>query len=489
MSEYKIPDCEVKFHPHSFGDHRMRLFRWNGEFYRGISAEGVPFFTKLFQDGVIQRLTKQGLLIDSEVTHLGIDGYEMVVRHRAICFTSYPNEWCAAMLKDAALTLIELAIELAQRGFTLGDGHPWNLLFDVDTCKPVFVDLGSILPIYESTWAAYDEFCLFCLYPLILMSHEQHQFARLLMCEDRGVLKSDILMLTPGSELSSSSPKLSLVNQLESVLRQRLPHSYRQQVKKTLNSIKLLWRKESGELESHHLDFLENFKQKSHLIFLKNLKQKIESITLPDYKTEISESYKQSILGFSPQDTWTVKQQTLHKILTELQAASVLDLGSGTGWYSLLAAVLGSKVVAFDTDEACITQLYNQACENNLPILPLVMDFSKPTPSRGLSKHWAIAATKRLKCDLVLALALVHHIVLERRLNFDQIVKGLAQFSRRWVVVEFIPPDDPEVVKGWSERVSWYTLDNFINALKKRFRSVTTMPSHPDRRVLLLCEK
>lgn len=175
--------------------------------------------------------------------------------------------------------------------------------------------------------------------------------------------------------------------------------------------------------------------------------------------------------------------------MTDIQPVSVLDIGSGTGWYSQLAAVLGSQVIAFDTNEACVTQLYNQACENNLPILPLVMDFSKPTPSRGLSKHWAIAATKRLKCELVLALALVHHIVLERRLNFDQIVKGLAQFSRRWVVVEFIPPDDYEVVNKWSERISWYTLDNFYNALKKRFRSVTTIPSYPGSRVLLLCEK
>lgn len=286
MSEYKIPDCEVKFHPHSFGDHRMRLFRWNGEIYRAISAEKVPFFTKLFQYGLIQRLIERGLLIDSEVTHLGIDGYEMVVRHRVICFTSYPNEWCAAMLKNAALTLIELAIELAQRGFTLGDGHPWNLLFDVDTCKPVFVDLGSILPIYESTWAAYDEFCR-CLYPLILMSHEQHQFARLLMCEDRGVLKSEILRLTQGGELSGSSSKLSLINQLESVLRQRVPQSYRQRVKKSLNSIKVLLRKESGELESPNLDFLENLKQKPHLSFLENLKNEIKSIYLPDYKNGI----------------------------------------------------------------------------------------------------------------------------------------------------------------------------------------------------------
>lgn len=474
--EQKIPYCKVKFHPHSFGDHHIRLFRWNGQIYRGISSERTPYFTQLFRDGVIQRLTEQGLLIESELTPLVIDGYEMVVRHRYIPFTSYPNEWCAAMFKNAALTLIDLALELAQHGLTLGDAHPWNLLVDVDTCKPVFVDLGSIGPINDDMWPAYDEFCRFCLYPLILMSHGQDQIARLLMCEDKGVLKSELLMLTRDSALSVSLPKPPVISRLKLVLQQRVPQSYRQQLKKSLSSMRSLFRKQSHDLKSP-LDFLEK------------IRREVESITLPDCKTEWSDHCGKSSLSFSPQDAWTAKQRSLHKILTELRPSSVLDIGCNTGWYSKLAALSGSRVVAFDTDELVITQLYYDARDNKLPILPLIMDFTKPTPSRGLSNHWAIAATERFQCDMVLALALVHHIVLERRLNFDQIVEGLALFSKRWVVVEFIPREDQDVGKWWSDRISWYTLDNFINALKKRFSNVSIMPSHPEHRVLLLCEK
>lgn len=483
----QIPDCEVKFHPHSFADNRIRLFRWNGQIYRGISAQLAPYFQKLFQDGIIGKVTEQGLLIESEVTHLGVNGYDMVVRHKYIPFIAYPNEWCAAMLKDAALNLIELGIELAQHNLTLADAHPWNLLFDIELCKPVFVDLGSISPIYDSTWAVYDEFCRFCLYPLILISSGQAQIARLLMCEEQGVSKSYLLALTQGAAPTLANSKQSLFSQLELVLRQLVPKSYRQQLKKTLISMGSLFRQQSSELKSD-LDFLENLKQKSHLEFFIKVKKDVESITLPCFKAEGLDDDKKPI-SFSPEDGWTAKQLNLHKILTQLQPDSVLDIGSGTGWYSKLAAILGSKVVAFDTDEAQVTQLYYDGRENKLPILPLIMDFSKPTPSRGLSKHWAIAATKRLQCDMVLALAVVHQIVLERRLNFDQIVKGLAQFSQRWVVVEFIPREDQEVVKEWSEKLFWYTLDNFYNALKKHFRSVTTMPSHPEPRVLLLCEK
>ena len=99
------------------------------------------------------------------------------------------------MLKEAALTTIDLAWELGREGLTLGDAHPWNLLFDIERRKPVFVDLGSIVPIVDFTWSAYDEFCRFSLYPLLLMSQGEDQLARLLMCEDKGVLGSDILKL------------------------------------------------------------------------------------------------------------------------------------------------------------------------------------------------------------------------------------------------------------------------------------------------------
>lgn len=484
----QIPTCEIKFHPHSFGDPTIRLFQWNEQMYRGISSEGVTFFSQLFEDGLIQRLTEKGLLIESEITTLEVDKYELVVRHRYISFTSYPNEWCAAMFKDAALTLINLAMELAEQGFTLGDAHPWNLLFDIDSGKPVFVDLGSITPINDSIWVVYDEFCRFCLYPLMLMSYGQPQIARLLMCEDRGVQDSDLLLLTQGKALPRLKPNLSLVRDLELVWRQRIPESYRQQLKKTLNSILSWFHRQSDEIKLDS-NTLGDMRQKSHLHFLKNIRREIESITLPSLKPELSGQSGKPSLSFSTQESWTTKQRTLHKLITEIQPASVLDLGSNTGWYSKLAALLGSKVIAFDIDEDCVTQLYCDASKEKLQILPLIMDFTKPTPARGLSNHSSIAATERFQCDMVLALGLVHQIVLERRLNFDQIVEGLALFSKRWVVVEFIPCEDREVSQLWSSMTYWYTLDNFIDALNKRFNSVSIMPSHPETRVLLLCEK
>jgi SAM-dependent methyltransferase len=480
MSEQQIPYAEVKFHPHSFGDYHVRLFQWQGQLYRGIYPEGAPFFAKLFQEGVIQKLSDQGLLIESELTSLVLGDYTMVVHHRKLPFVTYPNEWCGAMFKNAALTLVDLAIELAKQGLTLGDAHPWNLLFDIDECHPVFVDLGSVAVINDATWRVYDEFCRFCLYPLQLMSCGRPRIARLLMCEDEGVLRSDLLRWIPEVSLREGSPKVSVLSRLESSLRQKLPDSSLQYLKTGLTKIGLLSQKTLPGNPSHS-NVLGNIREKSHLAFLQNVRREVESIIFP------SEHPKQTSEPL--QADRTIKQKTIRKILSELKPETVLDIGSGDGYYAKLAAALGSKVIALDIDESCITQLYGEAHAKLLPILPLVMDFTKPTPARGLANHWAIAATDRLQCEMVLALAVVDHIVLVQRLNFDQIVEGLAQFSTRWAVVEFIPREDPTISKLWSERISWYTLDYFIDALRKRFSKVTLLPSDPEPRVLLFCEK
>jgi hypothetical protein len=88
---------------------------------------------------------------------------------------------------------------------------------------------------------------------------------------------------------------------------------------------------------------------------------------------------------------------------------------------------------------------------------------------------------------MVIALTLIYQIIFKRRLNFDQIVEGLALFSKRWLVVEFVPPEE-DVRQWWSQTFSWYTLDNFICTLRRRFHTVSILPSHPKPRVLL-CEK
>ena len=492
----RILSHEINFHPQSFSDDTMRVFWWNGRMYRALRSESAVFIKKLFQDDVIQKLIDKNLLIESEIASFVLDGYEIVVDHRSIPFISYPDEWCAAMFKDAAITTIDLAIELAQWDLTLDDAHPWNVLFDLEKCKSVYVDWGSIIPIYNNTWSYYNDFCRYFLYPLILMSQGQDRIARLLLSDEIGVLKSDLLNFTRKSSLGGGKLKASLNSRLQLFLWykwQRLPNSCRLYFKKILNSKKSFFYKKLSYLKVN----LTSLKTKAHLDSLEKVRKQVDSVTLPSYHTRRLNHCNKSNLSISHQNDWTAKQRNVHKILTDLQPSSVLDVGCGSGWYSKLAAKLGSNVVAFDIDQIYITQLYHYACENRLPVLPVMMDFTKPTPARGLADRAGIAATERFRCDLVLALGLVNHIALglvnpivgKQFVNFDQIVEGLALFSKRWVVVEFIPFEAKEFDERCLSCHSWYKLDNFITALRKRFRNVTIFPSYPEHCVILLCQK
>src|SRR4029079_18055617 len=66
---------------------------------------------------------------------------------------TYPHEWAASMLKDAALLHVQLFLDLGARGLTLKDWHPYNILFEGTT--PRFIDFTSIIPIEELPSQAY----------------------------------------------------------------------------------------------------------------------------------------------------------------------------------------------------------------------------------------------------------------------------------------------------------------------------------------------
>ena len=463
-----IPLQEVNFHAHSFADPGGRVFYWGDQLYRGIHAASMPFIKELFENGIISNLVEQGLLIGTELTDYTFDKYPLILRHRTVPFASYPQEWCPAMLRDAALTIIELAIALARHSLTLKDAHPWNLLFD--TYKPVYVDLGSIAPMDGvSTWPAYPEFCHFCLYPLLLMAQGHDRIARLLMCEDQGVLNSEVFKLAP------------------LVLPETMLWSGRRMMPYLKNRAQRILA--SGPADAPDTAQRLTRSQKLLLGFLENVRQQVESINLSSFDVEPRAGNDPARPAGEVPGTLIAQQVRVCQILAQLRPASVLDIYSGTGWYSQQAARSGSQVVAFDPDLTSVTSLYREASEEGLPILPLFMDFTKPTPARGLGSYSSMAATDRFQCEMVLALGLLDHPTLDKRIRLDTIIDGLSLFAKRWLVVEFIPHKGGINGDAAPEKSSPHTFEDTISSFERRFRRVTKVLSHSEKRVLLLCEK
>ena len=68
----------------------------------------------------------------------------------------------------------------------------------------------------------------------------------------------------------------------------------------------------------------------------------------------------------------------------------MLDIASGSGWFSGLAAQFGGAVVAFDRETEAVARLFMAAGARDLSILPLVMDFTRPTRRREV---WPVIRT------------------------------------------------------------------------------------------------
>jgi SAM-dependent methyltransferase len=137
------------------------------------------------------------------------------------------------------------------------------------------------------------------------------------------------------------------------------------------------------------------------------------------------------------------KRDFVRAALESAAPASVLDLGANTGEFSELAAAK-ARVVAVDIDEQSVSGIAERARDRNLDIHPLVGNLAQPTPAEGWRNAESRSLVERLTqaCDLVLVLALVHHLRITGGIPFAEIVDLLATLTRRHVVFEIVPPGD-----------------------------------------------
>lgn len=481
MNQTQIAEDELAFHSLSFNDKNGRLFKWRGDIYRAIPSHQTALYQNLLKQGVIDSLVSQKLLIETELTSFLIEDYALVLKHRRIDFVSYPKEWCGQMLKDAALLHLDLCLELEKYDLITADCHPLNILYD--GTQPVFIDIGSIEEISKrehihNPWFAHHQFCSCFLYPLKLMSEGQGRIARWLMQDyEQGVLSEEVAALTNRS-LSNLLKKKSR-HWLKSFLQNNLSEETILRTKQIRDRFKQIFPAPIEQLQSRR-DFYQQLRQQ-----VADIEVTVDLPSLPlDFEYELLKPNLRN-------SDYSTKLQLLDFTLSDLQPASVLVMGNDRGYSDRTwakVAAKNSQVVIFSPNETNVTQLYIDAKAEGLSILPLFINFA--SPSYDLANTWFSPASNRLSCDLVLAFDLIDWLVFRQYLPFDRIVERLAEFANRWLLVEFITPSAIDLTSFSSDTqcvFSWYNLDNFINALSKKFPRVDIVHRYTDRSVALLC--
>jgi hypothetical protein len=155
----------------------------------------------------------------------------------------------------------------------------------------------------------------------------------------------------------------------------------------------------------------------------------------------------------------------------------VLDVGANEGHFSFLAAEAGSSVVAIDSDPVVTGSIWRHASRARLDVLPMLVDFTRPTPAVGWRNQECASFLARARggFDLVMMLAVVHHMLVTERVPLEDLLDLAGELSRGYVLIEFVAPEDPmfrQLVRGREELYLDLTIARFEAAAGARFELV-----------------
>ena len=144
--------------------------------------------------------------------------------------------------------------------------------------------------------------------------------------------------------------------------------------------------------------------------------------------------------------------------------------------------------------EAVIDRVYRNSKERQLRVLPLVLNLSRPTPSLGwrYSENPSFLDRAIGRFDLVMMLAVVHHMLVQERIPLREIFRLAADLTTDALIVEFVPPNDPmfrSLARGRDHLHADLTKESFMNAASEFFKIIKSNQLDQSERTAFLMRK
>ena len=446
----------------SFRDPSGFLFRSNGILYRQVNQIYRQNYDHLMDSGLYQSLIEAGLLIPHQEADQQIVISELaykVIQPEPLEFVSYPYEWSFSQLKDAALATLNIQKHALNFGMTLKDSSAYNIQFHKG--KPILIDSLSFERYQEGKpWVAYRQFCQHFLAPLSLMAHRDIRLGQLLRVYIDGI------PLDLASKLLPWRTRLVFPLMLHIHMHAKSQQRY---ADKPIESTRQMTRV-------------------SFLGLIDSLESGIRGRKWSPAGTEWGEYYD---LHNYTSAGLEHKQKLVNEFLNQASPANVWDLGANTGLFSRLASQKGIPTVAFDIDPAAVERNYLETRQSGeTHILPLVLDLTNPSPGIGWRNQERMSLQERGPAEMVLALALVHHLAISNNLPLNRLASFFHQVGK-WLVIEFVPKSDSQVKRLLSTREDIfpdYTQDQFERAFSEQFVIHRKEPVQDSERCLYLME-
>jgi SAM-dependent methyltransferase len=454
----------------SFRDPGGRVVIRDGRVFREVTSPGFACLDAALESPAVRAEIERGRFVRTEV--LARDDAAATLEHEAIPFPSFPYEWPPEMLYQAGALTIELARALAEEGRGLKDATPFNVLYRGST--PVFVDLLSVerRDPHDPMWLARAQFIRTFVLPLAAECDFGIPFAQTLIQRD-GVEPEALYRLL--SSPARLNPKyLPLVS---------MP-------------VWLGTRKNPDDVSIYRPHKIDDTEKSAYILRrgLVALRKALDRFAPTTRRASRWSDYMSADCSYTP-GQFSEKEAFVAEALHEASPRRVLDVGANTGHFSKMAARTGASVVAIDGDSAVAGAIWRQAAAEKLDILPLVVNLAQPTPSTG----W-----RNLECpsfldracdggfDMVLMLAVVHHMLATERIPLPEIIDLAADLTTRFALIEFVDCEDPmfrRLSRGRDELYSHFHAGLFEQCAAARFDIVQQRTISGSKRTLYVLRK
>ncbi len=384
---------------------------------RTIHPEARDEVISFLGSGVRSRLEADGRMVRSDVDETAT---RLVMTHPRIAVPSYPWEWTRSQWVAAAELTLDLCEEGLRDGWVLKDATPLNVLFE--GVHPILVDVLSFERIKPANalWLAYGQYVRTFLLPLLMHKLMHWPLALSLFRRD-------------GLEPSELYAALSWPQRLgrDALWPVTLP----------------AWMDRKGAASQAGVAAPRVTSPDAALHALRTTLQGLRRRTLRAGESQGQSQWSEyacTLTHYSAEDN-EAKREWVAQVAEKLRPARVLDVGANTGEYSVLLAAKGAEVVALERDAEAADRLFLRTQREGLHILTMCADLARPTPAVGWrnSEYSSLLARLESRFDLVLMLAVIHHLLLMEQIPLRAIVQLCAQMTRRWLVIEWVPVGDP----------------------------------------------
>lgn len=375
----------------------------------------------------------------------------------------FPKEWPFSLIAEAGAKLLHLLKFLDSKGYGLLDCHPYN--FVLFNGRLMWVDLGSFERKRDSRELLFNE-------PEFLRNYVMP-----LKIARSGMPKVARAMLAPELTDSDSLTEIEVLT------------SFRLRIIRQAN---FCWRIRNFVVSRMRAPFRVNLLDTKRIIFLQQfIKIIFKMLTLGSRlrikkwdvwlkKTARTIDFNQYWSNYAQEKSALSLESSLRfnrisEVMEELSPETIIDIGGNSG--TLLSKIVSWKnssaesYTVLDYDDGAIERGRRLGIETELQfgkdfgleIHHFYFDFANPWLS-----NFSNPLEERLQGEIVLALALTHHLLLGQHMDITILLERLNKMTLEHLLIEFMPlgiysgGDLPKVPE-------WYTVGWFKQNLSKFF--------------------